>query len=151
MVLNTSLLFIIDTNLFHFKMKSKSPIFLAFCISSMSVTFSLALPSGQKQPCRGIVKKMYSENMQQIQANMLQSNFIKITLRHWCSSVNLLHIFKTPFPKNTFGWLLLTWLILHFSKMRTRWSDEWLMMPSFKHSKEYQCLCKRSEGVSAVL
>ena len=26
---------------------------------------------------------------------------------HGCSLVNLLHIFRTPFPKNTFGWLLL--------------------------------------------
>ena len=35
-------------------------------------------------------------------------NFIEITLRHWCSPVNLLHIFRNPFPKNTSGWLLLT-------------------------------------------
>ena len=38
----------------------------------------------------------------------MQSSFIEIALRHGCSSVNLLHIFKTPFPKNTSGWLLLT-------------------------------------------
>ena len=31
----------------------------------------------------------------------LQSNFTEITLRHGCSPVNLLHIFRTPFPKNT--------------------------------------------------
>ena len=37
----------------------------------------------------------------------LQNNFIKITLRHGCSPVNLLHIFRTPFPKNTPGWLFL--------------------------------------------
>ena len=37
-----------------------------------------------------------------------QSNFIEITLRHGCSPVNLLHIFKTPFLKNTSGWLLLS-------------------------------------------
>ena len=30
------------------------------------------------------------------------------TLWHRCSSVNLLHIFRTPFSKNTYGWLLLT-------------------------------------------
>ena len=30
----------------------------------------------------------------------LRFNFIEITLRHGCSSVNLLHIFRTPFPKN---------------------------------------------------
>ena len=37
----------------------------------------------------------------------LQINFIEITLRHGCSPVNLLHIPRTPFPKNTPGWLLL--------------------------------------------
>ena len=34
-------------------------------------------------------------------------NFIEITLRHGCSPVNLLDIFRTPFPKNTSGGLLL--------------------------------------------
>ena len=29
--------------------------------------------------------------------------FIEITLRQRCSPVNLLHIFRTPFPKNTSG------------------------------------------------
>ena len=37
----------------------------------------------------------------------LQSNFIEITLRHGCSPVNLLHIFRTPFTENTSGQLLL--------------------------------------------
>ena len=37
----------------------------------------------------------------------LRSNFIEITL-HGCSPVNLLHIFRTPFTKNTSGWLLLS-------------------------------------------
>ena len=36
----------------------------------------------------------------------LQSNFIEITLRHGCSPVNLLQVFRTPFPKNT-SWRLL--------------------------------------------
>ena len=31
------------------------------------------------------------------------NNFIEITLRHGCSPVNLLHIFRSPFPKNTSG------------------------------------------------
>ena len=30
-------------------------------------------------------------------------NFIEITFRHGCSPVNLLHIFRTPFPKTTPG------------------------------------------------
>ena len=37
----------------------------------------------------------------------LLSNFIKVTLRHGCSPVHLLHIFRTPFLENTYGWLLL--------------------------------------------
>ena len=35
------------------------------------------------------------------------SNFIEIALRHGCSPVNLLHIFRTLFPKNTSEGLLL--------------------------------------------
>ena len=37
----------------------------------------------------------------------LQNNFIEITLRHGCSPVSLLDIFRTPFLKNTSGLLLL--------------------------------------------
>ena len=37
----------------------------------------------------------------------LQSNLIEIALRDGSSPVNLLHIFKTTFPRNTSGWLLL--------------------------------------------
>ena len=46
-----------------------------------------------------------SENMQQIYRRTSmpksQSNFIEITFQHGCSPANLLHIFRTPFPKNT--------------------------------------------------
>ena len=37
----------------------------------------------------------------------LPSSFIEITLRHGCSPVNLLHVFRKPFVKNTSGRLLL--------------------------------------------
>ena len=69
----------------------------------------------QKQPPRGALWKRCSENMQQIYRrtsmakcnfNKLLLNFIEITLRHKCSPVNLLHIFRTPFLKNTSEWLL---------------------------------------------
>ena len=36
----------------------------------------------------------------------MQTNFIEISLRHGCSPVNLLHIFRAPFLKNTSGRLL---------------------------------------------
>ena len=42
----------------------------------------------------------------------LQSNFIEITLRHGCSPVNLLHIFRTPFSRNTTGCLLLNLILI---------------------------------------
>ena len=35
-----------------------------------------------------------------------QSNFIEVTLRHGCSPVNLLHIFRTTIYKNSYGGLL---------------------------------------------
>ena len=56
----------------------------------------------QKEPPGGVLKKKRSENEE------LQSNFFEITLRHVCSSVNLLHIFRTPFHKNISGGLLLS-------------------------------------------
>ena len=37
----------------------------------------------------------------------LLCNFIEIALRHGCTLVNLLHIFRTPIPGNTSGRLLL--------------------------------------------
>ena len=48
----------------------------------------------------------------------LQSRFIEIALHHGCSPVNLLYIFRTPFPKNTSGWplLFLNVFIADFSK-----------------------------------
>ena len=39
--------------------------------------------------------------------NKVAWNFIEITLQHGCTPVNLLHIFRTPFLKNTSGGLLL--------------------------------------------
>ena len=48
-----------------------------------------------EQPCRSVI------------SIKLQSNFIEITLRHVCYTVNLLHVFGTPFYKNTYGGLLL--------------------------------------------
>ena len=52
-----------------------------------------------------------SENMQQIYiiAPIPKCGFNKVALqlRHGCSPVSLLHVFRTPFPRNTSGWLLL--------------------------------------------
>ena len=48
-----------------------------------------------ERPCRSVI------------SIKLLCNFIEITLLHGCSPVNLLHIFRTPFPRNTSGRLLL--------------------------------------------
>ena len=44
-------------------------------------------------------------------------------LRHGCSPVNLLHIFRTLFPKNTSGWLLLKKALKHITKRKTFAAD----------------------------
>ena len=80
--------------------------------NSLTIHFKL-----QKQPSRGVLRKRCSENMQQIYRRTpfrsaisikLLYNFIEIGLQHGCSPVNLLHIFRTSFPSNTLGRLLLT-------------------------------------------
>ena len=47
----------------------------------------------------------------------LLCNFIEIALRHGCSPVILLHIFRTHFPRDTSWWLL---LVLVFNPFSTR-------------------------------
>ena len=48
----------------------------------------------------------------------IYSNFIEITPRHGCSPVNSLHIFRTPFSKNTSGWLLLSVTTLTLNEIK---------------------------------
>ena len=48
-----------------------------------------------EHPCRSVI------------SIKLLCNFVEITVRHECSPVNLLYIFRTPFLQNTSGWLLL--------------------------------------------
>ena len=64
----------------------------------------------KEQPSRGVSRKMCPKNMQHIYRrtpmskcdfNKVVNNFIEITLRHACSAVKLLHIFRTAFYKNT--------------------------------------------------
>ena len=55
----------------------------------------------------------------------LLCNFIEITLRNECSPVNLLHIFRTPFLKNTSGRLLInnitvSWIDPVMSKVKVQ-------------------------------
>ena len=62
--------------------------------------------------CSEAVTQRCSENMQQIHRRKPMpkcdfNNFTEIALQHGCSPVHLLHIFRTPFPRNTSEWLLL--------------------------------------------
>ena len=69
----------------------------------------------------------------------LQSNFNEITLRPGCSPVNLLHIFRTPFLKNTSGWLLLQWEFEHalLTKLRKIIVSHYFLSISFKLKNRY--------------
>ena len=49
-----------------------------------------------EHPCRSVI------------STKLLCSVVEIAHRHGCSPVNVLHIFRTPFPKNTSGRLLLT-------------------------------------------
>ena len=80
----------------------------------------------QKQSFRGVLVKRCSGNMQQVYRKhpcgsvisiKFLCNFIEISLRHGCSPVNLLHIFRTSFPKDTSRGLLL--FILLSNKLTT--------------------------------
>ena len=56
----------------------------------------------------------------------VEKQFFAITLRHGCYLVNLLHIFRTSFPKNTSGGLLLI--------LDKIFSNIW-------HAITFSCLC----------
>ena len=66
-----------------------------------------------------IINKV-SENMQKTHRrtselkcdfNKVGGNFIEIALRHGCSPLSLLHIFRIPFPKNTWKAASVSWQI----------------------------------------
>ena len=65
-----------------------------------------------EHPCRSMISIKLQSNFIEVISIKLQSNFIEITLWHGCSPANLVHIFRTPFPKNTFERLLLLLFIL---------------------------------------
>ena len=54
----------------------------------------------RRNPCRSVL------------SIKLLRNFIEIAVRHGCSPVNLLDIFRIPFPMNTSGWLLLYFCLI---------------------------------------
>ena len=69
---------------------SRSEVFLRKGVQKICSKFT------GEHPCRSVI------------SIKLQSNIIEIAFRHGCSPVNLLHIFRTSFPRNTSGRMLLT-------------------------------------------
>ena len=61
----------------------------------------------QRCSWKGVLKICSKCTEEHLIRNTISRNFIKIALRHGCSPVKLLYIFRTPFPKNTSGSLLL--------------------------------------------
>ena len=78
-----------------------------------------------------------------------QSNFIEITLRHGCSPVSLLHIFRTSFFKNTSGWLLLKdTKKIHCIKSVRIWSYSGLYFPAFGlNNSEYEHFLRSDQEI----
>ena len=54
-------------------------------------------------------------------------NFVEIALRHECSPVNLLHIFRTPFQQNTSEWMLLKLQLQTINRDITRHQESTLL------------------------
>ena len=87
-------------------------IFFDWILSRIQKYFEI----NQQRLSLGVLIKRCYENMQQIYRrtpipkfnfNKVVSNFIETTLYHECFHVNLLHIFRTPFPENKSEGLLL--------------------------------------------
>ena len=69
----------------------------------------------QKQPTRPVLRKKSSENMQQIYWNRTSA---------WVFSLNLQHIFRTPFPKSTpRGLFLLLYSAVIHRATKVRWRE----------------------------
>ena len=66
-----------------------------------------------------------------LQSRAVAEQLFEIALRHGCSPVNLLHIFRTPFLKNTSGRLLLVFHILLYTYICTKCTK------LFIHVQEY--------------
>ena len=74
----------------------------------------------QKQPSRGVLKICSKFTGDHHPCRIAISvklfyDYIEIALRHGCSPVNLMHIFRTIFPKNTSG-LLPLWFTVNPAK-----------------------------------
>ena len=87
-------------------------------------------------PGKGVLKICSKFNGEHPCRSVISIRLLCITLRHGCSPVNLLHIFRTLVPRNTSAWLLLdskyfcVWLGLYWSCCNKTLNHD------FKHSAE---------------
>ena len=65
-------------------------------------------------------KRFPKDFQKQPSIGFLRKKFIEITLQHGCSPVNLLHIFRTHFYKNTYEGLLLDFMAVFQTRSLTR-------------------------------
>ena len=87
------------------------------------ISFSQDNPEAAIQRCS--VEKMfwkYAADLQENTPTKLLCNFIEIALPYGCSPVNLLHIFRKTFPKNTSERLLLIILRRRMIKPESNWA-----------------------------
>ena len=96
----------------------------------------------------GVPMKKRSESMQQIYRRTpmpkcisikLLCSSIEITLRHGCSPMDLLHIFRTAFLKKTSGWLLL-------SSFKISYYHLWKYLQACVSDKEKEILTIKIQG-----
>ena len=80
---------------------------LHLCNWSKSSCPEMFLGKGVKNWCEKLQQIYRRTPIPKCDFNKAASNFIEITLRHGCSPINLLHIFRTSFPKSASGRLLL--------------------------------------------
>ena len=98
---------------------------LQICIPDLE-NLAIRRINTKKQLLRGCLKKRCSENMQQIyrRTHLPKNDSNKVVLQlhqnctsTWIFSCKFAAYFRTPFPKNTFGWLFLNTLTTDFSNV----------------------------------
>ena len=126
--------------------------FLVVCnivpLSAPVQMIRFSLSEFQKQPSqvflrKGVLKicsKYTGEHtFRSVISIQLLLNLIEIALWHGCSPVNLLHIFRTNFSKNTSGWLFLELIVGVLEKKKNLNESEKILSQQSKVSYMFLC------------
>ena len=105
----------------------------------------------QKQPSRGVLGKGALKICSRFTGEhpcrsviWIHCNFIEITLRHGCSPLNLLHIFRTAFTKNTSGGLLVNYILI--KEIIKNINPPFALLNTLKHFLEKYRFCPKSSN-----